>query len=193
MQPLPLSLMKNWHEISGAYAAVRFGCRLCPEINGSSFPATQISMTSALPHREYFNNISATGGPFISVPAIYGSGQAYVYSDAVPFCGSVCHSMAPEYTASLDEPTRPRLVGELNGYLNNPKCIYTQFRYAFVTDDDGLKVLDISNPTHPRPIRERTPAPPQPQLVPAATHKAICGGFAKVALASIRQPPAQRD
>lgn len=54
---------------------------------------------------------------------------------------------------NLDEPTRPRLVGELNGYLNNPKCIYTQFRYAFVTDDDGLKVLDISDPIRPRPIR----------------------------------------
>ena len=48
--------------------------------------------------------IVAVGAAIISVPAIYGSGQAYVYSDAVPFCGGVCHSMAPEYTAYQRSP-----------------------------------------------------------------------------------------
>ena len=35
----------------------------------------------------------AIGAAIISIPAIYGSGQAYVYTDAEPFCGAVCHSM----------------------------------------------------------------------------------------------------
>src|SRR5208283_2175945 len=29
-------------------------------------------------------------------PAIYGGYRAYLYTDAVPFCGAVCHSMTPE-------------------------------------------------------------------------------------------------
>lgn len=46
----------------------------------------------------------AIGAVIISVPAIYGSGQAYVYTDAVPFCGAVCHSMTPEYTTYQRSP-----------------------------------------------------------------------------------------
>ena len=46
----------------------------------------------------------AVGAAIISIPAIYGSGQAYVYTDAVPFCGAVCHSMTPEYTTAQHSP-----------------------------------------------------------------------------------------
>jgi len=37
------------------------------------------------------------GAAILSIPAIYGSGRAYQYTDAVPFCGATCHSMTPEY------------------------------------------------------------------------------------------------
>src|SRR5205823_9521170 len=37
----------------------------------------------------------------------------------------------------------PILVGELMGKLKNPRAVGVQFRYAFVTDDEGFKVLDI--------------------------------------------------
>ena len=46
----------------------------------------------------------AVGAAIISIPAIYGSGQAYVYTDAVPFCGAVCHSMTPEYVTAQHSP-----------------------------------------------------------------------------------------
>jgi Ni/Fe-hydrogenase b-type cytochrome subunit len=39
----------------------------------------------------------AIGSAILCVPAIYGSSQAYLYTDAVSFCGAVCHSMTPEY------------------------------------------------------------------------------------------------
>jgi Ni/Fe-hydrogenase b-type cytochrome subunit len=41
--------------------------------------------------------VVAIGTVLLSVPAIYGGYQAYLYTDAVPFCGAVCHSMTPEY------------------------------------------------------------------------------------------------
>ena len=41
----------------------------------------------------------------------------------------------------VNQPERPRLIGELaDGFLKNPKCIAIQFQYAFITDDEGLKV-----------------------------------------------------
>jgi hypothetical protein len=46
----------------------------------------------------------------------------------------------------------PVLAGELKEGLKNPKAVGVQFRYAFVTDDDGFKVLDIAEPTKPKLI-----------------------------------------
>lgn len=40
----------------------------------------------------------AIGSAILCIPAIYGSSRAYLYTDAVSFCGTVCHSMTPEYT-----------------------------------------------------------------------------------------------
>src|SRR5262249_34248316 len=31
-------------------------------------------------------------------------------------------------------------------------CIAAQFRYAYVCDDEGIKVLDITDPAHPKPV-----------------------------------------
>ena len=39
----------------------------------------------------------AVGAAIISVPAVYGGYQAYLYTDDVSFCGAVCHSMTPEF------------------------------------------------------------------------------------------------
>jgi hypothetical protein len=44
----------------------------------------------------------------------------------------------------------PMLAGELTDGLKNPRAVGVQFRYAFVTDDEGFKVLDVSEPTKPK-------------------------------------------
>jgi hypothetical protein len=47
----------------------------------------------------------------------------------------------------------PRIVAEVSdGSFKHPKAVSVQFQYAFVTDDDGLKVVDISQPTMPKLI-----------------------------------------
>ncbi len=46
----------------------------------------------------------------------------------------------------------PMLAGELTSGLKNPRAVGVQFRYAFVTDDEGFKVLDITDPVKPKLI-----------------------------------------
>jgi hypothetical protein len=74
---------------------------------------------------------------------------------------------------SIADPLKPVVVGELAGTdstpsgpeatgdavervparpLRHPRHIAVQFRYAFISDDDGLKVVDISEPTKPKLI-----------------------------------------
>ncbi|HUJ95792.1 MAG TPA: Ni/Fe-hydrogenase, b-type cytochrome subunit [Terriglobales bacterium] len=46
----------------------------------------------------------AIGAAVLSVPAIYGGQQAYLYTDHVSFCGASCHSMTPEFTTYQRSP-----------------------------------------------------------------------------------------
>ena len=61
------------------------------------------------------------------------------------------------YVIDVGQDGIPRIVGELtNGFLRNPRCVAIQFRYGFITDDDGLKIVDLTEPTRPVPIPRAT-------------------------------------
>jgi hypothetical protein len=45
---------------------------------------------------------------------------------------------------NLNDPLAPRIIRQIP--LNKPRAIAIQFRYAFVADSDGLKVLDVTVP-----------------------------------------------
>jgi hypothetical protein len=54
---------------------------------------------------------------------------------------------------SNTELTGPTLLAELSqGEFKNPRAVGVQFRYAFVTDDEGFKVVDISDPLRPKMV-----------------------------------------
>ena len=54
---------------------------------------------------------------------------------------------------SLDDPLKPAVVAEIGSpELNDPRGIAVQFRYAFVVDRDGLKVLDVTDLAKPRVV-----------------------------------------
>jgi hypothetical protein len=58
---------------------------------------------------------------------------------------------------SNTELAPPRIIAELTqGEFKNPRAVGVQFQYAFVTDDDGLKVIDLAGPTAPKLIPEAT-------------------------------------
>jgi len=61
------------------------------------------------------------------------------------------------YVVDVGDPMHPRIAGQLtNGFLRNPRCIAIQFRYGFITDDDGLKIVDLTEPTRPVPLPRAT-------------------------------------
>lgn len=77
-----------------------------------------------------------TGAHYIATAGVY----AYVLCDA----GLV--------VVSLDDPKCPQVMSVVgHEFLHEPTNVQIQFRYAFVTDHEGLKVLDITNLTHPVP------------------------------------------
>ncbi|MBL6763321.1 MAG: hypothetical protein ISQ14_00080 [Verrucomicrobiae bacterium] len=58
---------------------------------------------------------------------------------------------------SNTELTAPTINAELTtGEFTQPRAVGVQFRYAFVTDAEGFKIVDISTPTKPRAIPSAT-------------------------------------
>src|SRR6185436_19181028 len=58
---------------------------------------------------------------------------------------------------NLDNPLAPKITATIAApVLNDPRVIAIQFRYAFVVDREGLKVLDVTNLSHPKPIARDT-------------------------------------
>jgi hypothetical protein len=53
----------------------------------------------------------------------------------------------------LDNPLAPRITATIGSpQLNDPRAIAVQFRYAFVVDRGGLKVLDVTDLAQPKPV-----------------------------------------
>ncbi|HMO16712.1 MAG TPA: hypothetical protein PKA63_02555 [Oligoflexia bacterium] len=50
----------------------------------------------------------------------------------------------------LDDPLKPKLISKLS--FSNLRSVEVQFRYAFVVDDKGFHVVDVTNPEAPRYI-----------------------------------------
>lgn len=44
----------------------------------------------------------------------------------------------------INDPLNPRVKQRIGAPLKNPRAVAVQFRYGFIIDDDGLKVLDVS-------------------------------------------------
>ncbi|HMJ91982.1 MAG TPA: hypothetical protein VK530_19325, partial [Candidatus Acidoferrum sp.] len=107
---------------------------------------------------------------------------------------------------SIADPLKPSIVGELVGRgvltaprraedgprdqrLLSPRHIAVQFRYAFISDDDGLKVVDISEPTRPKLIPSAfVPLKQAGRLYLARTYAYVPNGAEGLAIIDIENP-----
>ena len=89
-----------------------------------------------------------------------------------------------------EDGNTPRIVGELtNGFLRNPRCVAIQFRYGFITDDDGLKVVDLTEPTRPVPIPRATVRLNHAgRLYVARTYAYVANGSEGLAIIDVENP-----
>jgi hypothetical protein len=94
------------------------------------------------------------------------------------------------YVVDVSDEMHPRITGRVTGnFLRNPHCVAIQFRYAFVTDDDGLKVLDITNPDQPLPVSGAVVGLRNPgRLYVARTYAYVANGPEGLAIIDVENP-----
>ncbi len=90
----------------------------------------------------------------------------------------------------LDKPLQPRVVAEIGApELKDPQGISIQFRYAFVVDRDGLKVLDVTALDHPRVVPDTLVRLEDARNVYVArTYAYVAGGKQGLAIVDVEQP-----
>ncbi len=74
-------------------------------------------------------------------------------------------------------------------HVIKPRAIAIQFRYAFVADSEGLKVIDITVPDHPKAVDGAAlPIADARNLYVARTYAYISGGAQGLMIVDIERP-----
>jgi hypothetical protein len=88
---------------------------------------------------------------------------------------------------NINDPLNPRLINRIA--LKHPKSVAIQFRYAFVVDDDGLKVVDVTTPEQARVVEGAfVPLGHAHDVYVARTYAYVANGNEGVAIVDVEQP-----
>jgi len=88
----------------------------------------------------------------------------------------------------LNDPKNPRVESVIGApFLNHPNAVQVQFRYAFVADNDGLKVLDITNLASPEP-KASLHLHEARNVYVARTYAYVSGGHEGLIIVDVKNP-----
>jgi hypothetical protein len=105
---------------------------------------------------------------------------AYISCDAGLVVVALNDPKHPEVTSVVGEP-----------FLNHPRAIQAQFRYAFACDKDGIKVLDITDLARPQPVSV-LPMEDARGIYLARTYAYVAAGAQGLVILDIERPTEPR-
>ncbi len=130
---------------------------------------------------------------FVHRMASFNEAGALTGATSMAIAGTVGYVTTPRQLVvlSLADPVRPKLIARVA--LSGPRAVAVQFRYAFVLDRDGLKVVDVTYPSVPRLVEgARVPLKDARGLYLARTWAYVAAGQDGLALVDIEKPESPR-
>ena len=97
-------------------------------------------------------------------------------------------------TVDLADPLQPRITNVMEHELHHPHDVQFQFRYGFVVDDDGLKVLDCTDLAKPKLLEHGSLSLPGEahSLYVARTYAYVAAGSAGLLIVDVKNPTRPR-
>jgi hypothetical protein len=93
------------------------------------------------------------------------------------------------FVVEVRDPKSPKLVTQITEGLHSPRRLAVQFRYGFVCDADGLKVLDLTFPERPRLVAgAAVPLAHANDVYLARTYAYVAAGAQGLAIVDIERP-----
>jgi hypothetical protein len=118
---------------------------------------------------------------------LYGATSITIFGHYAWIC---CH--AGLVIVDIADPEKPYVTGILGpDVVKNPRAVEFQFRYGFVVDDEGLKVLDVTDITLPR-LTARMPLSKARNIYVARTWAFISGGRSGLVIVDVSNPEEPR-
>src|SRR5262249_24073511 len=93
---------------------------------------------------------------------------------------------------SIDDPKQPKVTAVIDSrYVQKPKAVQVQFGYAYVVDEEGIKVLDATDLARPRPV-SKIRIPDCHNIYLARTYAYLAGGHRGLVILDISRPDRPR-
>jgi hypothetical protein len=117
-----------------------------------------------------------TGARRITIAGTY----AYIVTDKNLVVVDLDSPLAPKITATIGAP-----------FLDDPRAVAVQFRYAFVVDSYGLKIIDVTDLAHPRPVEKgKVALDDSRNIYVARTYAYVAAGKNGVGIIDVENPEA---
>lgn len=123
----------------------------------------------------------------------FNPGGALDGAENLAIAGTTVYVCCKQGLVAVDvmDPLEPRIVATVP--LNAPTSVAVQFRYAFVTDADGLKVVDVTMPERMQLVAgAAVPLADARNVYVARTYAYVAAGAAGVAIVDVTTPRAPK-
>jgi hypothetical protein len=88
---------------------------------------------------------------------------------------------------ALDDPKHPQVTAVIGDCIKGARAVQAQFRYAYVCDEEGIKVLDITDLDQPRPV-SKLALPEAHSIYLARTYAYVAAGSQGLMILDIERP-----
>ena len=114
----------------------------------------------------------------------------------IAIAGNFAYILTPKnlVVVDLQNPLQPKVTATIGApALDDPRGVAVQFRYAFVVDRYGLKVLDVTDLAHPKPVETgKVALEDSRNIYVARTYAYIAAGKNGLAIIDVEDPEAPR-
>jgi hypothetical protein len=129
---------------------------------------------------------------FLKRALTFNPGGVLTGARRITFAGTFAYILTDKslVVVDLDNPLAPKITATIGApFLGDPRGIAVQFRYAFVVDNDGLKVFDVTDLAHPKAIRSADlPLDDARNIYVARTYAYISAGQNGIAIVDVENP-----
>jgi hypothetical protein len=129
---------------------------------------------------------------FLKRALAFNPGGALTGARHITIAGNFAYLLTDKalVVVDLNNPLAPRIAALVGApFLDGPAAIAVQFRYAFVVDRQGLKVLNVSNLADPKPVDNALiPLTDARNVYVARTYAYISAGKQGLAIIDVEKP-----
>ena len=129
---------------------------------------------------------------YLTRAATFNPNGALKGANHIKIAGNYAYILSEEtglHVVNISNPTSPRMVAHIGAPgIVRPRALNIQFRYAFVVDGEGMKVVDVTAPEKPRLTPAKVAIGDARDVYPFRTYALVAAGKQGLAIINVERP-----